>query len=335
MTTIPPDAESIPLISIVIPTRNRPQLLQRALETIAAQTFADFEVIVIDDGSDEATFQAYEILAQSLDKRFLFHSLGMARSNGLGPSVTRNIGIGMARGAILAFCDDDDFWIGSDHLRDMAAAFHADPAVDMYIANQIGVSSRGTAMASWFPRLTRQLDAREKRTGASGLVTIPELCAAGGFAHLNVLSVRRQVVLDVHGFWERVSYEEDRDFFWRVLDRCKRIHFNPAIVAQHNIPDALKADNQSTQHSIVDRWLLAILVCQHIATHVGHPSIAALVRGYEGDIARKLAMHFKEAGRASLAFDFGRRALAARFSFKWSAYLTMIGLRALLTSKAS
>jgi glycosyltransferase involved in cell wall biosynthesis len=333
MTISPPDAV-IPLISIVIPTRNRPELLQRALQSIASQTFVDFEVIVIDDGSDEASYCVYETLWQSLDARFIFHPLGVGRSYGLGPSVTRNIGITLARGQILAFCDDDDFWTAPHHLLDMAAAFNADPAVDMYIANQTGVSSHGIEISNWFPRLTTKMDSREKQTGAKGIVTIEELCAAGGFAHLNVLSIRRQLALDVQGFWERVSYEEDRDFFWRVLDRCHRIYFNPAIVAQHNIPDAHRVDNQSTQHSIVDRWLLATLVCQHIATNVGHPSIAVLVRGYEGDILRKLTLHFKAAGRIVLAFDFGRRALAARFSFKWSAYLMMLGLKAIRGDKA-
>lgn len=329
MTASLPDAfpATLPNISIVIPTRNRVRLLEQAVRAIAAQTFSRFEVIVLDDASDEATTACYPALWKSLDSRFILHRLGQPGGKGLGPSVTRNAGIELARGEVIAFCDDDDLWTAPGHLAAVAAVFATRPDVDMYIANQTGVSSRGVEIENWFPKL--------HTAAGSGLISIDALCQAGGFAHLNVLSVRKAAVLQVQGFWERVSYEEDRDFFWRTLDCCRQIYFDPAIIARHNIPDSRKVDNQSTQHSLVERWLLAVLVCQHISTTVKHPAIGALARRYEGDILRKLTAHLLHAGQRALGFQFAQRALAARFSFKWSGYLVLLAIKSLLPQKAA
>ena len=323
------DETTAPLISIIIPTRNRAAVLEQALRAIVSQTFRDFEVIVIDDGSDAATRAAYAGVWHLLDERFRLYPAGIDGIHGIGPSTTRNLGIAKARGSILAFCDDDDLWTAVDHLELVASTFAARPALDMYIANQTGVSAKGVEIADWMSRLRTAL---VQHAGA-GIVTVEDLCNAGGFAHLNILAVRKSVVLEAGGFWERVGYEEDRDFFWRSADCCDLIFFNPRIIGQHNIPDPKRMDNQSTQHSMVERWLLSSLVCQHIAASVSHPAIATLARRYEGDLLRKLSMHFNEHSTSGRAIDFGRRALAARFSLKWALYLTALGFRAMFTKK--
>lgn len=321
------------MISIVIPTRNRIVLLEQALRAIEAQTFREFEVIVIDDGSDAATRAAYSVLWPSLDHRFLLQAAGNDSIRGVGPSMTRNLGISLARGSIIAFCDDDDFWTADDHLESVAAAFGAMPALDMYIANQTGVSSKGVEIADWMKQLRSTLAGGTGASTHAGPVSIDALCKAGGFAHLNILAIRKAVVKKIGGFWERVSYEEDRDFFWRAADCSGLIHFNPRIIGQHNIPDAKRMDNQSTQHSMVERWLLASLVCQHISTSVSHASIAALARRYDGDLLRKLSLHFSEQRQTGRAADVGLRALAARFSLKWALYLATIGFKAFFSKR--
>ena len=322
------DDTMAPVISIIVPTRNRPALLEKALFAIASQTYRDFEVIVVDDGSEPATHADYAALWSSLDHRFRLHPVGGDSIKGVGPSVTRNFGMALARGDIIAFCDDDDFWTASEHLNTIATTFATTPAIDMYIANQTGVSARGVEIADWMKQLNDVLARRASRPAAGGSVTIEELCSAGGFAHLNILAVRKSVALEAGGFWERVGYEEDRDFFWRAADCSDRIYFNPAIIGQHNIPDPKRMDNQSTQHSRVERWLLACLVCQHISTSVSDLSIAGLARRYEGDLLRKLALHFGEQGQAMRAADYGRKALAARFSIKWAIYLVALSYKA-------
>lgn len=93
-----------PLISVVIPTRNRPLLVKRAVQSAFAQTFKDIEVLVVIDGLDEATRLE---LAQIDDPRLRVIELPNSR----GGSGARNTGVTEAQGEWIAFLDDDDEWL--------------------------------------------------------------------------------------------------------------------------------------------------------------------------------------------------------------------------------
>jgi len=90
----------MPEISVIIPTYNRSSLAREAVESVLAQTFADFEVLVIDDGSTDNTKQVIESIQ---DNRIKYSY----KDNG-GVSSARNMGIGNASGAFIAFLDSDD-----------------------------------------------------------------------------------------------------------------------------------------------------------------------------------------------------------------------------------
>ena len=91
----------MPFFSIIVPTYNRVELLRRTLESVWAQRFTDFEVIVIDDGSTDGTREWLAIHGQPA------HVIPQANS---GPSAARNAGAKHARGEYLAFLDSDDLW---------------------------------------------------------------------------------------------------------------------------------------------------------------------------------------------------------------------------------
>jgi glycosyltransferase involved in cell wall biosynthesis len=311
-------AQSEPLVSIIVPTRNRPGLLQKALASILAQRSDRYEVIVVDDGSDEHHRAAYPHLPELTNPRVRLHLLGLPGQHGSGPSVVRNAGLAIAGGSVITFLDDDDHWTDVEHLSRMIAAFQAAPPADAYIACQQAIRPDGSvAPAAWLPGLTKQFSIPTVVRLHDGLAT---LIAAGGFAHLNIYALRRDIALAVGGFWERTNYEEDRDFFWRSIDRCTTVAFDPRIVSQHNIPDRAQQANVTTRYSQTERWLVSLLVSQHIAVSVASSRIAYMSRGYEGDILRHLSRHYAVEKRNDLALHFARMALAARHSWKWRAY---------------
>jgi glycosyltransferase involved in cell wall biosynthesis len=90
-------------VSIIIPLYNKAPYVRRALDSIAAQTFADFEAIVVDDGS---TDDGAAIVAGYSDVRFR-----MIRQANAGPGAARNSGLAQARGEFIAFLDADDEWL--------------------------------------------------------------------------------------------------------------------------------------------------------------------------------------------------------------------------------
>jgi cellulose synthase/poly-beta-1,6-N-acetylglucosamine synthase-like glycosyltransferase len=77
-------------VSIVTATRNRPDVLRRALASIRSQTFEEYEVIVVDDGSRSDVQGEYEDIWRSLDPRFLLVREGPPGGPGSGPGVGRN-----------------------------------------------------------------------------------------------------------------------------------------------------------------------------------------------------------------------------------------------------
>ena len=92
-----------PAVTIVLPTFNRPRLLRRALASIAAQTFSDFEVIVIDDAGVDPT-SVVESFADEIDLKLIRHP------HNQGVTIAQNTGIAAARGTFIAFLGDDDLY---------------------------------------------------------------------------------------------------------------------------------------------------------------------------------------------------------------------------------
>lgn len=323
-------------VSVIVPTRNRTQLLARALGRMRTQAFDAFEVIVIDDGSSEPMRATYTELWNTLDERFIRIELGSPDSPGAGPSVARNVGIEAASGDIVTFCDDDDFWTSDGHLGTMVRTFDAASDVDLYIANQRAVACDGKVeRTDWLPALSQRVGGRARSQPHGYRIDVADLVEAKGFAQLNIVAVRKALAIQIGGFWTRTSYEEDRDFFWRTADAAGAIFFNPDVVSQHNVPDVRRQANLSRSFTQAERWVISVMVSQHIAMRVRNPSIRALCQTYEGDILRHLSRYLSGEGQHALGLQYARRALAARVSLKWAVYTGILMCRQLIRGKAA
>jgi glycosyltransferase involved in cell wall biosynthesis len=101
----------VPLVSVIIPTYNRDSVLERAIRSVLGQTFRDFELIVVDDGSIDSTTH----LLNSFDGKLK----ALAQEN-QGVSAARNLGIKESTGVLLAFLDSDDEWLPEKLTRQTA-----------------------------------------------------------------------------------------------------------------------------------------------------------------------------------------------------------------------
>jgi glycosyltransferase involved in cell wall biosynthesis len=91
-------------ISVIVPTYNRADLISETIESILNQTYKNFELIIVDDGSTDNT---EEVIRKFKDSRIKY----IKTDNWGGPARPRNIGIKKAKGEYIAFCDDDDIWL--------------------------------------------------------------------------------------------------------------------------------------------------------------------------------------------------------------------------------
>jgi len=105
----------VPLVSAVIPTRARPQLVVRAVKSALAQTWRNMEVVVVADGADPETMAALQTVKDYRLNVVALHEC-------VGGSEARNIGARLAKGAWVALLDDDDEWLEEKVEKQMAAA---------------------------------------------------------------------------------------------------------------------------------------------------------------------------------------------------------------------
>jgi glycosyltransferase involved in cell wall biosynthesis len=112
----------VPPVSVVIPTYNRPKLTVRAVESVLAQTLSDFEVIVVDDGSDSSRVYPSQTIS---DERVRL----VRHPTNLGVSAARNTGVKESRFPLIAFLDSDDRWLPGK-LANQIAMYAEHPSKD-------------------------------------------------------------------------------------------------------------------------------------------------------------------------------------------------------------
>lgn len=104
-----------PKVSVIISTYKRPEMLRRALESCLKQTYDDFEVIVVDDGSDTAGGPCADLLPAFEERGLRLIAMNLEENSGY-QSVPKNVGIAYARGSYIAYLDDDNEY-DPDHLE--------------------------------------------------------------------------------------------------------------------------------------------------------------------------------------------------------------------------
>ncbi|MHC4858971.1 MAG: glycosyltransferase family 2 protein [Planctomycetota bacterium] len=132
------DRPSEPIVTVVVPTRNRPELIRRAVRSALAQTLEPIEVVVVLDGPDDATLGA---LARLDDPRLRVEVL----PEHLGIGAARNAGARAARGPWVAYLDDDDEWLPEKLARQLETAErsrHRLPVVSCRVLARSGARER-------------------------------------------------------------------------------------------------------------------------------------------------------------------------------------------------
>lgn len=124
---------SNPIFSVIIPTYNREKIIQRAIDSVVQQTFKDFELIIVDDGSIDETKRIVETYG---DERLIY----VYKENG-GQNSALNRGLEVARGKYIAFCDSDDEWL-PDKLLKTYEKYKTDDEISV-VYHLTGIKSNG------------------------------------------------------------------------------------------------------------------------------------------------------------------------------------------------
>lgn len=191
-----------PLISVVIPSYNSAHLIEKALDSFLEQTFADTEVIVVDDGSTDGTSEVVS--------RYSSPKVRLLRQYRSERSAARNAGIAHCQGDFIAFLDADDWWHPEKLERQLALFGRNDQLGLVYCSlQQIGPSGNPL-------RVVKGIDAGAHSEGSWMFEHL--LMGNIGGPGSSVL-VSRRCLEDTGGFDPELSYGEDWDFCLRVAHK--------------------------------------------------------------------------------------------------------------------
>ena len=205
-----------PTFSVVVAAYNAARTLPATIRSVLAQTWSDFELIVVDDGSSDGTAAAAR---EATDARARY-----IRQENLGPAAARNTGVGSARGTFVSLLDSDDLWL-PDYLETMAAAFDADPAAGLAFTDAWRLDDitrrihRRTIMSQQHP--PRRPPADPERLLAALLER--------NFVYTSA-SVRRDLI-DAAGGFKSLTRSEDYELWLRLAARGARFVNTRRILA--------------------------------------------------------------------------------------------------------
>jgi glycosyltransferase involved in cell wall biosynthesis len=183
------------LVSVVIPTRNRPQLVQRAVRCALDQTYPNLEVVVVVDGPDPKTIEALETLQEPRLRV-------VALADNVGLAEARNTGVRASLGEWIAFLDDDDEWFLEKIAKQMDSSLHIDPKIN-FVACRAEERNRSTSRV-------RPLDFPRSEENWSEYIY-----CRGGLLLPSTFLVKRSAMLAVP-FTKGLRRNEDTDWLLRA-----------------------------------------------------------------------------------------------------------------------
>lgn len=211
-------------VSVIMPAYNTAPFVREALDSVLAQTYTDYEIIVVNDGSP--------------DSRQLEQALGPYRARitylvqeNRGPCAARNAALRHSRAPYVAILDSDDRW-HPEYLASQLAVLDADPGIDVVYPDAVRFTAAGTGT-------TRLSDMYALGTEVSFLRVLSRECQIYGGA-----TARRAALLKVGLYDEDLRSGEDLDLWLRILKAGGRIVYNDRVLAYYRFREGSLTSNE-------------------------------------------------------------------------------------------
>ena len=268
-------------VSIIVPTWNRAPFVGHAVASVQAQTFADWELVVVDDGSTDDTEATLRPLLADRRVRYL-------RQERRGQAAARNTGLRATAAPLVCFLDSDDFWPATK-LAEQVALADSLPEFTVFYGEEDEVDADA-----------RPLETR-RMTRHAGNVLLKLL--KDNFVPMSSSMVRRSALESVGGLDENLRRADDYDL-WLRLSVAHRFHCSAQTWSYCRVmPEQLSSDKESrfdTNERIVER----------ILTDANAQIAPANARWARAMLKVRRSRHHASQGRASLAARSALRAIA-------------------------
>lgn len=198
-----------PLVSVVIPVYNSENTIQKALQSVLDQTFKNFEIIIIDDGSTDASKAKIDTLtAKHPSYNFRYFS-----QENKGASAARNLGLKNATGDFIALLDSDDIW-HKDKIALQLKAFDQNPDID-FLATNRNDEKFGFFFGYRFEKITK---------------ISSKLLLYKNFLLTPTVLFKREIIDKIGYFDEEMTHSEDLNYFLRISFKFNCYLYNKSLV---------------------------------------------------------------------------------------------------------
>ncbi|NEQ54987.1 MAG: glycosyltransferase, partial [Leptolyngbya sp. SIO3F4] len=227
----------MPIISVIIPAYNSAKTIQVSIDSVLSQTFSDFELIVIDDGSTDKTLELVKSIKDPRLKLFSFENAGAATA--------RNRGIANAKSDFIAFLDADDVWL-PEKLVDQLAAFEHDPSAGLVYSWSDYINANGDFLCVG------------KRVITSGNTedTYAKLLVSNFLENGSTPLVRMDVLKDIGGFDESLKSSQDLDLYLKIATKYRFVTVPKVQVKYRVTPGSITsktAENEKRQLEFINK----------------------------------------------------------------------------------
>ncbi|OGZ68551.1 MAG: hypothetical protein A3D35_02310 [Candidatus Staskawiczbacteria bacterium RIFCSPHIGHO2_02_FULL_34_9] len=200
----------MPIVSVIIPTYNREKYMQKALDSVFFQTFQDFEIIVVDDGSTDNTKSILEPYIKEDRVKYIYQQ-------NLRVSKARNNGIKNSSGKYIALLDSDDYWLDSQKLEKQVNYFENNKDVVLTSGGIIRITENGEV-------LSKILNPESNKDLRENMLLSCLFTPSGAM-------FKRELWDKIGGFNEKSDLSEDWEFFMELGKYGSFYNFQDYFVA--------------------------------------------------------------------------------------------------------
>ena len=276
------------LVSIIIPAYNAATFLSEVIKSVLNQSYQNWELLVIDDGSTDST----AALADDFSKKDSRIRL-ISKENG-GVSAARNLGAQLAKGELLAFLDSDDLWL-PDKISAHVSYMNAHPKVGISFARVELIATEGTTTNKFTNNITDTLQPQDLFYSNPTVTT-------------SNLVIRKSIFQDLNGFDESMQYNEDIDLLFRLsIQNNWKIESIDQVLVQYRLHSS---GLSSTLMKMEEGWVILMNKARQKAPYLVDEHYSAAKAAQLQYLARQtLRLNMS----AFLGVRFANRALASNW----------------------
>lgn len=269
------------MISVVIPLYNKAQSIRKTLDSVLAQTFQDFEIVVVDDGStDGSAYVAETILQKCMVYGVKCKGKVIRKANG-GVSSARNRGIQEAKYRYIAFLDADDYWEPT-YLETQSKMIHDFPNAKMW----------GTAWGMMVGDEKHEGHGTRIPLNHRGMVDNHRYFAENMFLYwTDVVVIDKQIFDNIDMFDERISCGEDVDLWWRIILHFPIAYTNECLAYYRqdteNRITLSKPKLQTHFVNFIEKYEVYYEQCPPFKKYVQHEALGHLYKYFREDPKNK------------------------------------------------